>query len=119
MNYITFDIETYSPESENSDNSSNLSYKIDTKTLRTSVIGAYISWIDKYLVFFEKEIPDFLAALHDADLVVGFNHLWFDLPVLQKYAGWDLSSLHSYDILLEVEKKVGYKIKLDDMAKTI
>jgi|688.fasta_scaffold74376_4 hypothetical protein len=108
MNYITFDIETYSP--------SYLKH-IDTSEFRTSVVGAYISWIDKYLAFFESEIEDFLKLLLEADLIVGFNHLWFDFPVLQKYCSYNLSELPSYDLLLEFEKQAGFKIKLNDLCK--
>lgn len=108
MNYITFDIETYSP--------SELKH-IDTTEFRASVVGAYISWIDKYLAFFEPEIEDFLKLMLEADLIIGFNHLWFDLPVLQKYASYNLSELPSYDILLEFEKQAGFKIKLNDLCK--
>jgi DNA polymerase elongation subunit (family B) len=114
MNYITFDIETYTPE----DKLSITNGRIDTKLMQTSVTGAYISWLDKYIVFWEEDITDFIALLKEADLIVGFNHVWFDLPVLQKYADYNLlSTLHCYDILTEVEKKVGYKLKLDNLAK--
>lgn len=109
MNWITFDIETYSP--------GKLTY-IDTKEFRASVTGAYISWLDKYVAFFEEETKDFLDLILEADLVVGFNHLWFDLPVLQKYSHVDLLKYtNNYDIILEVEKKLGYKVKLNDLCK--
>ncbi len=84
MNYITFDIETYSPSN---------SGRIDTNEFRVTVIGAYYSWLDKYIAFLEKDVKDFLESLKQADLVVGFNHIWFDLPVLQKYANYNLLEL--------------------------
>ncbi len=108
MNYVTFDIETYSPSSLN---------KIDTNEFRVSVIGAYCSWLDRYLVFLEKDVSVFLNILRECDLVVGYNHLWFDLPVLQKYATFDLKQLPSYDIMLEMEASIGYKPKLNDLCK--
>lgn len=109
MNYITFDIETYSPSGLK---------KIDTNEFRVSVIGAYLSWLGKYVAFMESDVRDFLDILKEVDLVVGYNHLWFDLPVLQKYANFDLLKLTSYDIMLEFEKKAGFKCKLDDLAKS-
>ncbi len=108
MNYITFDIETYSP-SESS--------KIDTSELRVSVVGAYLSWTKEYIAFLEEDVQTFLDLLFQADMVVGYNHVWFDLPVLQKYAKWNLKKINNYDILLEIEKKLGFKMKLDDLAK--
>lgn len=110
MKWITFDIETYSPSKLN---------HIDTKEFRASVIGAYISWLDKYIAFFEEDVADFLELILDADVVVGFNQKWFDLPVLQKYShDFDLLTYtNNYDILIEVEKKLGYKVKLNDLCK--
>jgi len=109
MNFITFDIETYSP--------SRLE-KIDTNEFRVSVCGAYLSWTGEYLAFLEDDIKDFLELLRQADVVVGYNHLWFDLPVLQKYADWDLiKGTNNYDIMVELEKKIGYKLKLNDVCK--
>jgi DNA polymerase elongation subunit (family B) len=112
MNYITFDIETYSPSDLN---------RIDTKEFRASVIGAFISWLNNgqgaYIAFLEKDVKDFLALLQQADLIIGYNQMWFDLPVLQKYANIDLLKLPNYDILLKIEEKIGYKLKLNDVCK--
>lgn len=108
MNFITFDIETYSP--------GNLD-RIDTKEFRASVVGCYVSWMDEYLAFIEDTVTDFIELMKSADLIIGYNHLWFDLPVLQKYADYNLLDLPSYDIMIEAEKKIGYKLKLDDLCK--
>jgi len=108
MNYVTFDIETYSPSGSD---------KINTSELQASVVGAYFSWLDSYIAFMEDEIVDFLNILKEVDLVIGFNQIWFDLPILQKYSNYPLLNLNNYDILLEFEKKVGYKAKLNDLCK--
>jgi DEAD/DEAH box helicase domain-containing protein len=107
MNYITFDIETYSPGDLQ---------KIDTSEFRASVTGAYISWTDQYVAFMEDDTKTFIELLKQCDLVVGYNHRWFDLPVLNKYADFDLLSLPCYDIMLEFEKIAGFKIKLDSLV---
>lgn len=108
MNWITFDIETYSPTKSD---------KIDTTELRVSVVGAYFSWIDQYIAFLEDDTKYFTELLKDADLIIGWNHEWFDLPVLQKYSDYDLKNLPCYDLMLEMEKTVGYKLKLDNVSK--
>jgi DNA polymerase elongation subunit (family B) len=112
MNYITFDIETYSPSDLD---------RIDTKEFRCSVCGAYISWLNggqgEYIAFLEDNIKEFLELLKHADLIIGYNHIWFDLPVLQKYADFDLLKLPCYDIMLKVEQKIGTKLRLNDLCK--
>ena len=112
MNYITFDIETYSPSELN---------HIDTKEFRVSVCGAFISWLNDgkgvYIAFLEENIKDFIELLKHCDLVIGYNHLWFDLPVLQKYADFNLLQLPCYDIMVKVEEKIGFKLKLNDLCK--
>jgi DNA polymerase elongation subunit (family B) len=112
MNYITFDIETYSPSDLN---------HIDTKEYRASVVGAFISWLNNgqgaYIAFLEKDIKQFLDLLKQVDLVIGYNQLWFDLPVLQKYSSFDLLKLPNYDILVKIEEKIGGKLKLNDVCK--
>jgi DNA polymerase elongation subunit (family B) len=112
MNYITFDIETYSPSDLN---------HIDVKEFKCSVCGAYISWLNdgqgQYIAFLEDNIKEFLELLKHADLIIGYNHIWFDLPVLQKYADFDLLKLPCYDIMLKVEQKIGSKLRLNDLCK--
>ena len=110
MNYITFDIETYSP--------GDLEH-IDVNEFRVSVSGAYISWLDRYIAFMEDDTEKFVELLMQCDLVVGYNHIGFDLAVLQKYSpDFDLvNGLPSYDIMLEMKKKIGFSVRLDDLAK--
>ena len=112
MNYITFDIETYSPSDLD---------RIDVKEFRCSVCGAFISWLNEgkgeYIAFLEDNIKEFLILLKHADLIIGYNHIWFDLPVLQKYADFDLLKLPCYDIMLKVEQKIGSKLRLNDLCK--
>ena len=112
MNYITFDIETYSPSDLD---------KIDTKEFRASEIGAFVSWLDggkgAYIAFMEEDVDEFLALLQQADLIVGYNQIWFDLPVLQKYAKFDLLKLPNYDIILKLSAKIGNKLKLNDVCR--
>jgi DEAD/DEAH box helicase domain-containing protein len=108
MNYITFDIETYSPSRLD---------KIDTDEFRCSVCGAYFSWLDEYIAFLEEDIVDFLNMTREADLIVGYNHIGFDLPVLQKYVSWNLQELPKYDIMAEIHKNAGFRPKLNDICK--
>lgn len=113
MNYVTFDVETYTP---GEDMKTAGRGKIDVNKMNVSTVGAYFSWLDEYIVFWEDDIKDFIEALQYADFVVGYNQIWFDLPVLQKYANFNLKELKNYDIMVEVEKLIGFKLRLNDLA---
>jgi DEAD/DEAH box helicase domain-containing protein len=109
MDYVIFDIETQTWFDQ-------LPPSATYGDLKISVLGAYFSRSDKYIAFFEHDLEDFVQQLKTVDLVVGYNSISFDYKVLQPYTNLDTSSLPSYDIMLEIEKKIGYKVKLDDVA---
>ena len=67
--------------------------------------------------FFEEELPEFFKLLEQADLVVGFNSIGFDLPALSPYYQGDLSQLPSLDLLERIKKQLGHRISLDAVAK--
>ncbi len=116
MNYITFDIETYIPEGV----PDRIGSKLNVEAMRVAVIGVYYSWIEggSYIAFLEENVSDFLASLQVADCVIGYNHIWFDNTVLQKYADFDLKTLPNWDLMQEAEKSLGFKPKLDDLCKS-
>lgn len=116
MNYITFDIETYIPEGV----PDRVGSKLNVEAMRVAVIGAYYSWIEggTYVAFLEENVAEFLASLQAADCVIGYNHIWFDNAVLQKYADFDLKTLPNWDLMQEAEKSLGFKPKLDDLCKS-
>jgi DEAD/DEAH box helicase domain-containing protein len=116
MNYITFDIETYIPEGV----PDRIGSKLNVEAMKVAVIGAYYSWIDggTYVAFLEENVADFLASLQTADCVIGYNHIWFDNAVLQKYADFDLKTLPNWDLMQEAEKSLVFKPKLDDLCKS-
>jgi DEAD/DEAH box helicase domain-containing protein len=110
LNYCVFDIETQNWFTD-------LPPGSDHSKLKISVLGAYFSKDDIYIAYLEHDLEAFVERLKDIDLVIGYNSIGFDLPVLQPYTDLDLKSLPSYDLLLEIEKQIGFKVKLDDVAK--
>ncbi|MGE9268042.1 MAG: ribonuclease H-like domain-containing protein [Verrucomicrobiales bacterium] len=71
----------------------------------------------KYHIYGEDEVEALIDQLVKADLVVGFNHIYFDYPVLQGYTIYDLANQTvNCDMLIELEKALGHRIKLDSVA---
>ncbi len=82
-------------------------------------VGVTYSTADgAYEIFPEKRAGDLVARLQRADLVVGYNILSFDYEVLMAYTILDLKHhLSTMDLLLEVEKVAGHRMKLEDLAQ--
>lgn len=116
MNYITYDIETYFPDGV----LDRIGGRLNVDGMKVAVIGAFISWIDGgiYVAFLEENVGEFLELMKSADCIIGFNHIWFDNAVLAKYADFDLNKLPNWDLMLEAEKNLVFKPKLDDLCKS-
>ncbi len=83
-----------------------------------SVGVTYSSADDKYEIFPESRVQDLISRLQRADLVVGYNVLRFDYEVLMAYTVLDLpDQLRTLDLLIDIEKSVGHRLKLEDVAQ--
>ena len=82
-----------------------------------SVGVAYSTATGKYHIFDESNIDDLGDMLLRADLVVGYNHVEFDYPVLQGYVLNEMvSQTVNLDMLLDLEERLGHRLKLDSLA---
>jgi len=86
--------------------------------LKVSVCGVYSYKEDKYYCFAENEMRQLEDMLSQADEIIGFNIINFDFVVLQPYLNFKLSAAPTLDILTEVEKIIGHRVKLDNLAQT-
>lgn len=66
--------------------------------------------------YLEEDLPRLWPLLESADLIIGFNSDYFDIPILNKYYTGDLSRIRSLDLLSEVKKSLGKRISLDMIA---
>ncbi len=66
--------------------------------------------------FREEEFPEMFKIFEGAERIVGFNSINFDLPALASYYVGDLLKLPNFDILAEVEKVAGHRVKLDSLT---
>lgn len=108
MNEIVFDIETQNTFADVNN---------DFKKLKISVVSIYRYETDTYESFFEQELNKLWPLLERADRIIGFNSEHFDVPVMNNYYLGDLSKLPHLDIMKEVKKNVGIRIKLADIAE--
>lgn len=67
--------------------------------------------------FREEEFSEMFKIFETADRIVGFNSIDFDMAALSPYYIGNLLKMPNFDMLQEVEKKVGYRVKLDALAK--
>ena len=83
-----------------------------------SVGVTYSTTRGTYEIYGESEMEKLGEELVRADLVVGWNHLHFDYPVLQPYVFHTLKEqTFNLDMMLELEKIMGFRLKLDSVAK--
>lgn len=84
--------------------------------LGISVVGVYRYEDDSYVCYLEKDFGQLQNLLIDASLIVGFNHINFDMPVLQPYLSVDVTKLPCFDIMLDLQKHIGHRVGLDSVA---
>lgn len=85
--------------------------------LKVSVCGIYDYITNQYTIYEEHELPRLATVLQTADQIIGFNIKNFDFAVLQPYMNFDLGTLPYFDILEEIEKVIGHRIKLESVAQ--
>jgi len=61
-------------------------------------------------------VSDLIAALREADLVVGYNQIRFDYEVLRAYTDDPLTDLPTVDMLRDLHQTLGWRPKLDGIA---
>jgi DEAD/DEAH box helicase domain-containing protein len=87
----------------------------DPAKLHISVIGAYSYKENKFLSYTEDQLPSFWRRLEQCDMVVGFNNKGFDDQVCAAYFP-EMPKVFSFDILEQVHKNLGFRVKLDNLA---
>ncbi len=85
--------------------------------LKISVVGIYDYSTDKYSTYEEHELPKLAPLLQTADQIIGFNIKDFDFEVLKPYLNFDIFKIPYLDILEEIEKVIGHRIKLELVAQ--
>jgi DEAD/DEAH box helicase domain-containing protein len=71
----------------------------------------------EYRTYFEADVHRLLLDLVMADRVIGFNIERFDLSVLAAYTPWDLSRVRTLDLLVELHRRLGFRVSLNHLAE--
>lgn len=109
MRKITFDIET---KNIFQDVGSNNPVDLDI-----SVVCIHDSETDQYTSYLEKDFKDLWPILENADMLISWNGDHFDIPLLNKYYPGDLTRIKSMDLMREVQKVLGRRLKLDSVGE--
>lgn len=72
---------------------------------------------DSFRGYTEREAGALIDALRSAELVIGFNLLAFDYEVLKGYRDLPLETLPTLDIMVELQKRLGFRPKLDSVVQ--
>jgi uncharacterized protein YprB with RNaseH-like and TPR domain len=97
----------------------------DPGDLGVSVVSLYTRRLDtdlteitgEMLSFWEPQLPDMWKYFREADRIIGFNSINFDVPVLKPYAPSDFPKLPHFDILNHVKDAFGRRISLNRIAR--
>jgi len=89
----------------------------NTRALKMSVGVTWNSLDQAFHRYGEQDVPALIAELKSAALVVGFNVLSFDYEVLMAYTTEPLRNLPTTDMLDHIYRRLGFRVKLDDLAR--
>ncbi len=85
--------------------------------MRMAVGVIYDSLERNYFTFPEEDVEQLIERLMQADLVIGFNLINFDYPVLQPYTNLDLKKIKTFDMLQDIQNRLGFRLSLNHLAK--
>ncbi len=109
MRAITFDIESISD--------SVVRGHIDVQDQELTVVAIHDSQTNEYSSYLKEELPLLWPLIERADVLIGFNSNSFDIPLLNRYYPGDLLHIRSLDLLSEVQKVLGRRIRLQSLAE--
>ncbi len=94
--------------------------------LGISIVSAYRRVVDEngneisgeMKSFWESDFENMWSWFEEADRIIGYNSFGFDNPAMNGvYTRGDFAKLKHFDILEEIRKVFGHRVKLDSVAK--
>ncbi|MCA9744140.1 ribonuclease H-like domain-containing protein [candidate division KSB1 bacterium] len=111
QSYIVFDLETQRRIDE-------VGGRSNFHQLGMSVAVLYDSASDSTEVYREEQANLLLDRLGSAPLIVGFNIIHFDFPVLSGYGALDFRTLPTVDLMQHIVESAGFRLSLDNLVRT-
>jgi DEAD/DEAH box helicase domain-containing protein len=110
MQYIVFDIESISKNGF-------ARGRVNVDEQELTLLALYNSETDSYSSYTQEELPKLWPLLERTDMLIGFNSDNFDIPLLNRYYPGDLTHIRSLDLLAEVYRVLGRRIRLQTLAE--
>ena len=89
----------------------------NTHLMRLALAVVYDWAADRFETYREADASRLIDRLFEADLVVGFNNQRFDYEVLRAYTPRSFHELPTFDLLLELHRKLGHRVSLGHLAE--
>lgn len=109
MRAITFDIET--------EMATGALGRLDPSTMKLTVVGVHDSETGEYTSYLQNELTSLWPILERADVLIGYNSDAFDIPILNRYYPGDLTRIRSIDLMVEVQKVLGRRLRLQSLGQ--
>jgi DEAD/DEAH box helicase domain-containing protein len=109
MREITFDIETA--------NLIPVMSRQELHRLDLAVVAIHDSETGEYSSYSQEELPQLWSIIEKADVLIGYNSEGFDIPLLNNYYPGDLTKIRSLDLMNEVYKTLGRRLRLQNLAE--
>jgi len=93
--------------------------------LGISIVSAYRREIDRDFKeikgemksFWEKDFGEMWSWFEEADRIIGYNSLGFDVPAVNGVYKGDFTKLKHFDVMKVIKDVFGHRVKLDSVAK--
>lgn len=97
----------------------------DPGLLGVSIVSVYSRMLDKNFnevegkmeSFWEADFDTMWPIFQNADRIIGFNSLGFDVPALKPYTNFPFEKLPHFDIMYKFKEMAGHRISLDALSR--
>jgi DEAD/DEAH box helicase domain-containing protein len=84
--------------------------------MKLALAVTYNAVTSQFKTYAEQDVDRLLLDLVMADRVIGYNIDRFDMAVLKAYTQWNLARVRTFDMLADIYRKLGFRLKLGDLA---